>query len=121
MVNFRLSLSSPGNDGSKMADQMGGFAEGEGGMAAVGDLSDFTSTDRTQVIEKLLAQDEVLAFLYDHLFPPQQASPSQSASELRFPPMPFEAQPMAAGSALNAVSSKRNIPLSSDTEAYLKR
>jgi hypothetical protein len=121
VVNFRLSLSSPGNDGSKMADQMGGFAEGEGGMAAVGDLSDFTSTDRTQVIEKLLAQDEVLAFLYDHLFPPQQASPSQSASESRFPPMPFEAQPMAAGSALNAVSSKRNIPLSSDTEAYLKR
>ena len=53
------SLSNPG---MSMADP------GNGTSTA---LEQFTSTDRTRVIERLLSQDEVLAFLYDHLFPAQ--------------------------------------------------
>ncbi len=44
--------------------------------------ADFTAADRVHVIERLLGQDEVLSFLYDHLFPPpEDASNSHSKTQ----------------------------------------
>ncbi|EGZ10055.1 hypothetical protein PHYSODRAFT_522896 [Phytophthora sojae] len=38
------------------------------------ELDDFTPNDRVRLIERLLAHDEVLTFLYNHLFPSEKAS-----------------------------------------------
>lgn len=38
------------------------------------ELDDFTPNDRVRLIERLLAHDEVLAFLYNHLFPSEKQS-----------------------------------------------
>ena len=35
-------------------------------------LNQFTQMDRRRVIEELMSKDEVLAYLYDALFPPTQ-------------------------------------------------
>jgi hypothetical protein len=39
------------------------------------ELDDFTPTDRVRLIERLLAHDEVLTFLYNHLFPSEKPAP----------------------------------------------
>ena len=94
----------------KAASKKSKGAEGE----PTADMDQFTSTDRAKVIERLLEQDEVLAFLYDHLFPPNSggagSSPMQDSSF--GPPIPGDA---VAGSGANVA----RMALNSDTEAYL--
>ena len=41
-------------------------------------LSQFTQMDRRRVIEELMSKDEVLAYLYDALFPPTEEELAQN-------------------------------------------
>jgi hypothetical protein len=86
------------------------------------EMDQFTSTDRAKVIERLLEQDEVLAFLYDHLFPPNAgaggSSPQNGQMDSNFgPPIPDGAH--SAGSGANAIRNAQQMPLMADTQAYL--
>ncbi|KAG1709471.1 hypothetical protein DVH05_020126 [Phytophthora capsici] len=46
------------------------------------ELDDFTPNDRVQLIERLLAHDEVLTFLYNHLFPSEKPAVNTDALEM---------------------------------------
>ncbi|KAK1940566.1 hypothetical protein P3T76_008017 [Phytophthora citrophthora] len=54
------------------------------------ELDDFTSNDRVQLIERLLAHDEVLTFLYNHLFPPEKPIVNTDALEMSWGSHPSE-------------------------------
>jgi hypothetical protein len=89
------------------------------------DMDQFTSTDRAKVIERLLEQDEVLAFLYDHLFPPNSgggggpSSPQHGQMDSNFgPPIP-DGMAHSAGSGANAIRGAQQMPIMADTQAYL--
>ena len=99
-------------------------------------LDQFTSTDRARVIERLLAQDEVLAFLYDHLFPAQGVGggagagvdPRSMMQERAYSPQARQMQAgpgFAAGSGSGAVAAlgkkgQRTLPLNADTLDFLQ-
>lgn len=66
-------------------------------------LNDFSHSDRAQVITQLLSHDEVLSFIYDHLFPKQQGQV-----------IPESVKDIAVGSARSAVKIvKKDFPTSS--------
>ena len=68
-VERRKAEPSTGFKGTRLKrDSYGGLSQGP--MSQPVKLSQFTAPDRRRVIEELLGQDEVLAYLYDALFPP---------------------------------------------------
>ena len=54
------------------------------------EFSEFAADDRVQVIERLLSHDEVLSFLYDHLFPQNRKNVDESKAITSETPNPPE-------------------------------
>ncbi|KAF1782544.1 hypothetical protein GQ600_6572 [Phytophthora cactorum] len=52
------------------------------------ELDDFTPNDRVRLIERLLAHDEVLSFLYNHLFPSEKPAVNTDALEMSWSSQP---------------------------------
>lgn len=80
-------------------------------ISAKSEFSEFTGSDRVQVIERLLSHDEVLSLIYDHLFP-QQREENEKKNPQVLPPMP---QKQEVG---KSATTKPNIAIEEDRSGH---
>jgi hypothetical protein len=71
-VERRKAEPSTGFKATRTKRQQEGGHNSLGRVSPPVKLSQFTAPDRRRVVEELLSQDEVLAYLYDALFPPSE-------------------------------------------------
>ncbi|POM75146.1 Hypothetical protein PHPALM_7789 [Phytophthora palmivora] len=95
------------------------------------ELDDFTPNDRVRLIERLLAHDEVLTFLYNHLFPSEQPpAVNTDALETSWASQPPRREPQkgtyplptlqASASLPDTFKIRSSLPLDFFTKEYLK-
>ncbi|GMF37720.1 unnamed protein product [Phytophthora fragariaefolia] len=72
------------------------------------ELDDFTPNDRVRLIERLLAHDEVLTFLYNHLFPPEK--PAADGLETSWSSQPSGRETQKGESPLPILQSSASLP-----------
>ncbi|KAH7467094.1 uncharacterized protein KRP23_11418 [Phytophthora ramorum] len=75
------------------------------------ELDDFTPNDRVRLIERLLAHDEVLTFLYNHLFPSEKpAAVSTDALEMSWSSQPSGREAQKGVSPLPTLQTSASLP-----------
>ncbi|GMF65666.1 unnamed protein product [Phytophthora lilii] len=93
-----------------------GFADKSRQLKFDVELDDFTPNDRVRLIERLLAHDEVLTFLYNHLFPPEKpAAISTDALEIPWSLHPAGREASKGDGPLPTLQSSASLPDTSST------
>ncbi|KAG7380698.1 hypothetical protein PHYPSEUDO_006927 [Phytophthora pseudosyringae] len=80
------------------------------------ELDDFTPNDRVRLIERLLAHDEVLAFLYNHLFPSEKpAAVNTNALEMSWSSQPSGREAQKGDAPLPTLQASASLPETSSS------
>ncbi|KAF1779056.1 hypothetical protein GQ600_626 [Phytophthora cactorum] len=74
------------------------------------ELDDFTPNDRVRLIERLLAHDEVLSFLYNHLFPSEKPAVNTDALEMSWSSQPSGREIQKREESLPTLHSSVSLP-----------
>ncbi|ETK82809.1 hypothetical protein F441_12139 [Phytophthora nicotianae CJ01A1] len=74
------------------------------------ELDDFTPNDRVRLIERLLAHDEVLSFLYNQLFPTEKPAVNTDALEMNWTSQPSGQELQKREESLPTLHSSVSLP-----------